>query len=991
VGVRLDIQGGMNTVSSPDQLSAGWPYLQNVRRYLNSRTIARAPLTDNQLDGTLPNGITSLTRLNDSTPLGPVSGFALIEGTSIGDLYVNTTKVVTGLDQIPCGFLIFRPNATPQPWCYVANPALTAQILNPNYPFLTSGMVKVRSDGTTWKQGIKEPQVAPTVTFPGGGSGTTQIFYRYVYRNAVCGNPSNPSPESIAGTNAQASPSANQVAATAGVINANVTVNATQYEGNGAQIRTKGISSGVLTDYIVCRFPSGFTLPDNVTIDGIQIDLNWEGQNAGTGVLSQASLFYLGAPIGNPEFPSVANQSFATDTLLGGNSDKWGASLTSAIINDPSFGFGVRILTQSVGGTNRSFINYFTITVYYSTQDANLTPTASTDPQVNKIDWYRQGGLLVEFTYVGTSPNTATVFNDTLSDFAALNNPLLEFDNYEPFPSIDLPRTGVVNVAAGSVAGTMQVTRVSGDNFNVRWLPGTDTIIGGVAYTLYNRPTSTSAMTVVLETGQVVPSPATGLTYEIPEPLLAAEPSPVEWGPTPDNAGAFAFALDPNNPGDLLWTKGNNFDSAPDTNRQNVTSPNEPLMNGTVTAELSTVFSTDRFWLIYPNFADALSDVTGTSGQQWTLIQSQSTRGLFMRYALGALGSLNAFRAKDGIFISQGGGPEQDISANIGNLFPRGGQEPATVHIGEESVFPPDDSKPNAQTISIIPGYIFYNYQDKLGTQRTLVYDMEAKGWSVDDYSPRVNCHALAIGQVNEVLCGCADGTVRIIDASTGTESGVAVIATRSENAGSTRTIKRIGGIWLRAIAASAVALAFWADRFQVAISGFSPTTAGTGSDEEDYLIDLTGATNADVQDIGCTLTWPLGSGNVLSEWDIDSTMLPQPVIGYKTGLMTYGAKGWMHIPWMNLAYKSTSTVNVTLTLDNGGPISLTFPSTSGVQQKTFQTLPPNKFKIVGWTINSSQPFTIFADQSEILLSVWGVQSANTVPFSGFGIPGATS
>jgi hypothetical protein len=852
-------------------------------------------------------------------------------------------------------------------------------------------MLKIRSDGTTYKQGIMEPQVAPNVTFPGGGTGTTQIYYRYVYRSAVTGALSNPSPESIAGTNAQASPSA--------VVNASdyatkITFNASQYEYVAPQLRTKGgVSPGTTTDWVIAH-NFGLSIPSGVNIDGVQVDLNWVGQNAGTGVLSGARLYYLGAGIGTPKLPGIQNQSYPTDTILGSNGDTWGATLTPAILNDTSFGFGVQITTQSVGGSDRSFLDSFTITIFYSTQNANITPTASTDPQVNKIDIYRQGGLLTNFTYVGTAPNTTAVFTDTLSDLAAVNNPQLEFDNYEPFPSIDDPRSGVVNVSAGAVANTMNVSWVSGDHFNVRWLPGSDVIIGGVAYTLYNRPSSTTAMVVVLEPSQAVPSPGTGLTMEFPEPNLAAEPSPVLAGPTPENAGSFAFGLDPINPGDMVWTKGNNFDSAPDTNRLNITTTNEPLMNYVITAEMTLLFSTDRYWMIYPNFADALSDVTGTAGQQWTPIQSSGTRGLYMRYAIGALGAMCAFRAKDCIAVTMGGGPEQSITDDIYNLFPHSGSTPSPVTIGGQTVYPPDDTKPNAQTIAITPGYIFYDYQDVNGNPRTLCYDIEAKGWTVDVYSPVVNYHSWAIGPVNQILCGCTDGTIRAM-VTGGSETGTAVLATRSEDGGSSRVVKRMGGFWLRAVASATITAAFYANRFMTAITGVVAPTM-SGSNEADYLFDFTAAANADVQDLGVVLSWPLTSGDILAQYQPDWAALPESIIGFKTGQLGYGSGGWKHIEWINLAYSSTQQVTLVMTLignqnDSLATITLNFPATAGKQTKQLMWLPFNKFKLVGWTANSSAPFTIFAADSECLLSTWGAESGTVKVFSQFGIPGATT
>jgi hypothetical protein len=862
-GIRFDIQGGMNTVAPTDAIQRGkYPFLQNVRRYLKGRIVGRTPLGSNVLSSALPAGVTSMTRLNDATPAGPPSGYVLISGAA-GNMYVNATQVKSGLSGNPLSYMTSRPNASPQPWCWVGDP---------------TGIWKVRSDGTVWKAGIAEPQTAPSVSFGGGGSGVVQILYRYVYRSSVTGAPSNPSPESIPGTNAQSSPFA--------TVNASdyatkITFNSSQWEYVAPQLRTKGgVGPGITTDYVIAH-NFGLSIPEGVNIDGIQIDLNWVGQNAGTGVLSAVALFYQGNQLGKAKFPGVQNQSYTIDTLQGGNSDQWGATLTPDILNDPSFGFGVQITTQMVGSTERSFLDYFTITVYYSTQNAVITPQPSSDPQVDKIDFYRFGGSLTDFTYVGTGPNAAVPFSDILSDLAAINNPILQFDNYEPFPSIDIPRRGTVNVATGAVQGTMDVTWVSGDQFNTRWLPGTVMVIGTVAYTLYNRPTDSTHLTVILTT--TLPSPSTGLGYEIAQPILAAQPSPVIWGPTPENQGSFFFGLDPLNTGDLVWCKGNNFDAAPDTNRLNVTSPGEPLQNGTITSELSTVFSTERFWLIIPNFADAVATVTGVVGQQWGLIQSAATRGLYMRYAIAAQGSMIAYRAKDCIAISMGGGPEQSITEDIYNLFPHEGPIPGVyttpqpVTIGDKTVYPPDDTKPNAQTITISVGYIYYNYQDINGTPRTLVYDIEGKGWSVDSYSPAVNCHLWQMGQVNQTLCGCVDGTIRAM-ANGGGEASTAIVMTRSENSGDSRALKRIGDVFIKALATNSnpFSIALWQSRLTVPLSGFSPTSlTGTGS-LHSYIVDFVSGLGNDVDDIALEASWPVGSGNQLDLWQPDWTDLPE-------------------------------------------------------------------------------------------------------------------
>jgi hypothetical protein len=998
--IVFENQGGMNLVEAPDLLKPGqFCYLQNTRKLLGGRLTARPPLGANLLGGTLAAGVTSVNRLND--PYLP--GYAMVVGAA-GVMYVNTTSVATGLSGNPLSFLPYRPTGTPRPWDYIADPSLAVTI--PSYISAgygtVAGMLKVRADGLCRKTGIKEPQVAPSITVP-SGNGPNWVTYRYVYRDSTTQAISNPSPESVPQIVPQSSVAASQAAASGSTINPNVLYNSSQYQGNSNQIRTSGgVAPGTLTDYVIIRNFS-LSVPSGVTIDGVSVSPNWMGQYADTGVIANVALFYQGTILGEAKSPGDANQQTATSPSYGGGSDPWGAIITPAIANDSTFGFGIQILAQSSGGSDRSFINSFTITIYYTSLSSTGTATSSLDPQVDTIDVYRQDPGLDNFTYTLSVPNASPSFTDTASSLSLATNPILSYQNYEPFPSIDLPRAGTCNVAANGA-----IAWATGDHFNVRWLPGTIVLIGGVAYILYNRPSSTTAMLVyttqTTTTGFIAfgyPPTGSGVSFQIAAPTLAAQPSPVIWGPTPDNAGSFYFGLDPNNPGDLVWSLGNNFDSASDANRMYVTSPSEMLMNGTVTSELSTVFSTERFWLIYPNFSDAVAAVTGTLGQQWTLVQSASTRGLYMRYAIGSMGSLLGWRAKDGIFVSQGGGPEKEISGQIYNLFPHGQPKaPSAVVIGGNTVYPPDDTKPNAQTITMIPGYLFYNYQDVSGNPRTLVYDFEAKGWSVDVTNPVANCHSLPV-EANQILVGCVDGTVRAFD-NAGTETGTAIVATGCQNGGSPRTVKRIGGVFLRALAAQAITPQFWANRYGTQITGTAPATLGTNAAEADYLVDFTSATGADVLDLACQFAFPLGSSDWIKEIQYDWTALPQQIVAWRTGMKSYSLDGWLNVPWIRFAYASTTTVNLSIITDQGATITLAVPSSAGVPAKYFSWLPAvvggvsTKFRLMEWVADAGgAPWTCYAGDIEFPIGTWERKGAYRIirPFSGegFGVKESTT
>lgn len=380
----------------------------------------------------------------------------------------------------------------------------------------------------------------------------------------------------------------------------------------------------------------------------------------------------------------------------------------------------------------------------------------SPDPQVDKVDFYRQDSGLPNYTYVATGPNTnpPTPIVDSLSDLGAAANPILQFDNFEPFPSIDLPAAGIVNVSGGII------TWVSGTPFNVRWLPGSVILLGAptqLAYTLYSRPTSPTSMLI-----PGVPD-GTNLVYNIAEPILANQPLPYQFGPT-DNIN-FTFAVgDPLRPGTLYWCKGSNLDSAPDTNQMDVTDPSEPLVNGAMSGGRGVLASIRRWWVIMPNFFNAEATATGTSGSTWTLQATSITRGLFIPRCLAVSGGGNIFfRVDDGIHVSPGGLQSESISdGDLYPLFSHEGSIPTAIVRNGITIYPPDDTQPQQQQFSYQNGYLYYDYLGIDSTFHTLVFDEAAGGWIYDTYSISAVIHAANEDEsIQGVLVGCSDGTLR--------------------------------------------------------------------------------------------------------------------------------------------------------------------------------------------------------------------------------------
>lgn len=156
----------------------------------------------------------------------------------------------------------------------------------------------------------------------------------------------------------------------------NISFNATQYEYNAPLIRTAGgVTGGTLTDYVIAT-GFGLAIPGTATITGIEVVERWEGQATGSGIIKGVQLYYMGSPYGTAKSVNVSNVNYFINSPFGSDDDLWGATPTPVICNDPTFGFGVQIEAIDVG-TTRSFLNSFTINVYYTTGGGSGAGTIS--------------------------------------------------------------------------------------------------------------------------------------------------------------------------------------------------------------------------------------------------------------------------------------------------------------------------------------------------------------------------------------------------------------------------------------------------------------------------------------------------------------------------------------------------------------------------------------------------------------------------------------
>jgi hypothetical protein len=383
------------------------------------------------------------------------------------------------------------------------------------------------------------------------------------------------------------------------------------------------------------------------------------------------------------------------------------------------------------------------------------------DPQVDVLDVYRFGGALVAgFIYIGTMPNPVagqqSVLFDVFPDSSIASNPVLQTDNFQPFPTIDLPRSGVCNVNG------FTVTWVSGDQFNTQWAQGSQITINGIVYNLYQQPQSATSLQI-LQPGGVL----NNVVFKLTDPTILGVPLPCLWGPFAEGTAAYFFACgDVNQPGVLFLTKGNNPDAGPDVLQIEITSPSEPLMNGCMYDGTSFIWSSDRLFRLYPIFGSSIIVTNGTlspavGSNLFTPIEVPNGKGLFARWGI-AVGPKIWYIGRDGIYETTGGEPKLLTVGDWAQLFPTEGTAGTPVLLGNGvKIQPPDFTQPNKLRLSYYDSILYFDFQDILGNLNTLVYDTDTNAWGYDTYLPAVTLHYGEEGQgVHSVLLGTNVGNV---------------------------------------------------------------------------------------------------------------------------------------------------------------------------------------------------------------------------------------
>jgi hypothetical protein len=361
-------------------------------------------------------------------------------------------------------------------------------------------------------------------------------------------------------------------------------------------------------------------------------------------------------------------------------------------------------------------------------QTTVILPGTAYDPQFNTWDVFRLGGVLTDWTFAGTVPIGAGNFIDIYDDLSISGGEILDFDNLEPWPSIDVPLAGTA-----SVVGTSAVfTPAAGSSSLIgNYLPGNKVLVAQQAFTLWNRPVY-SAGTWLFQFQENAGVYAGGTICNIYEPLVANQQLPYIWGPS-DQGGVLFGGGDPLRPGTVSFCKNFNPDSVPDNYNLELTAPSEPIIGGIYAAGRSWAFSSARVFPLRPSFGQA---------NQWTP-ETPLGPGLASSFGICTDGRNVFYVADDGIrMISQGS--VNLTEADLSNIFPRDGVQ--ALNVSYRGVFyPPNFSLAAQFRLCHCAGYIYFDFIDYSNTWQTLVFDIARKAWSLDQYGNGVHIHVAVV------------------------------------------------------------------------------------------------------------------------------------------------------------------------------------------------------------------------------------------------------
>lgn len=503
-------------------------------------------------------------------------------------------------------------------------------------------------------------------------------------------------------------------------------------------------------------------------------------------------------------------------------------------------------------------------------------PNPTYDQQIDTWDIFRYGGAVTSWRYIGSTPAlpvNGAQFTDNYDDAAAQGGHVLDFDNFEPWPSVDVP----LAATASQVIGTTALVTIPGATNAARFLPGNLVQIAGQnVYTLWTRPIQVTGGVYLFQFVENAGF-AANVTVAIYEPDLARQFLPYMWGP--DVAGRVFAVGDPLRAGTLYFSKDNNPDSAPDRAIE-ICPPSEPLIGGEVVDGLSFVGSPERWWALYPQDNPA---------QPYAFVQQPIERGLAAPYGHCNDNTQIFFWAKDGIrSTKQGSLTDEDLY----NLFPHEGVPGRQVTYNGVTITPPDYSRAGTFRLAYANYYLYATYQDLTGAYQCMTLNTKTRAWCVDQYTPAVSAFYHPAQQAgtllsntqlyDELLMGTKDGRVAAQADLANDLSGpiTCTLAVFEFDGGDLRAGEQWGDVFLDCIPACKGIPPFTVSPLSLGIQVAGTTGIASSTTRTQLPISVGGSLLANF--LGMLLTWTddfsqQATATILFSWQ--PSFIPKPEI----------------------------------------------------------------------------------------------------------------
>jgi len=517
-------------------------------------------------------------------------------------------------------------------------------------------------------------------------------------------------------------------------------------------------------------------------------------------------------------------------------------------------------------------------------------------------DLYRFGGTINAWSLIGSVVNrSGLTIVDDFSDIDIASAPTLPVDDrsilYQSWLIPDTPAAGFTTSTTAAVPTSSGVggngSRVTDAalGFNLSWIPGTQIVIDGNAYTIAR----------VLGTGDLFLNEDLGgnlgiVSWHVDGALQTGQPLPFVWGPFGSGQfGLYLFACgDPRSPGTVYWTNGNDPDSVSIANSLELTSSSEPLQNGCIWNGRVWVWSTERMFEMVPDLINA---------GQFLAQVVPGARGLAGNWCF-CVGDLIYFKSRDGIFSFGGGGlPTSLTDIQLYEFLGHDGQNGfgATIPNPENfgapvTINPPDPNRFPQQRLFWSDGVLYFDFVDTLNFPDTLLFDTHLmKGWARDVYpSQGYRAHYSELGFHTTFV---ADG--HTLDWLTGDDDlGSPIecsIMTGADLLGDIRTSKLIGDAVVGAIPnVTLISAKILGDRNATVLA--SGNLVPSGVYQQTILTVNNAVINAGLnsfsQTVGLWCHWSSTERTELWDWEPSWVGKPERIIGRATDWTDDGLAG---------------------------------------------------------------------------------------------------